>query len=204
MFVNLYPFAQTVAKPNVTLEDAIENIDIGGPAMVRSAAKNHNGVAIVVDPADYGVITDEILVGGGITLATRKRLAAKAFAHTATYDAGIADYLEKTYLEPESYGERPGETLPAPVLPQTLRIQIPRVQILRYGENPHQQGAFYRDNTIVEPCIGNAVRRDRSNKEVSFNNLYDLNAALELVKEFSRPAVAIIQARQPVRMRVAR
>ena len=196
--VNLYPFAQTVAKAGVTVEDAIENIDIGGPAMVRSAAKNHEGVAIVVDPSDYGGILDELTSTGGLSLDTRKRLAAKAFAHTAAYDAMIADYLEKTYLEPTGEVGRGNEPFPVPVLPQTLRLSLPRVQILRYGENPHQQGAFYRENATTEPCIGNATRRDRSNKEVSFNNLYDLNAALELVKEFpEKPAAAIIKHANP-------
>ncbi|HVK04224.1 MAG TPA: bifunctional phosphoribosylaminoimidazolecarboxamide formyltransferase/IMP cyclohydrolase [Armatimonadaceae bacterium] len=186
--VNLYPFAQTVARPDVTLEDAIENIDIGGPSMVRSAAKNHHGVAIVVDPADYGVVLDELAKTDGLSLATRKRLAAKAFAQTAAYDAGIANYLEKQYA-PE------GEDA---TLPETFRLSLPRVQTLRYGENPHQKAALYRDPKVTEPCIGNAVRRDNSGKEVSFNNLYDLDGALELVKEFTDgPAAAIIKHANP-------
>jgi phosphoribosylaminoimidazolecarboxamide formyltransferase/IMP cyclohydrolase len=186
--VNLYPFAATVARPGVTLEDAIENIDIGGPSMVRSAAKNHHGVAIVVDPADYDAVLAELNAAGGLSLATRKRLAAKAFAHTAAYDAGIADYLEKTYA-----AEGEDTTLPA-----TFRLSVPRVQVLRYGENPHQKAAFYRDAKVTEPCIGNAVRRDNSGKEVSFNNLYDLDGALELVKEFpERPTAAIIKHANP-------
>lgn len=186
--VNLYPFRETIAKPGVTLEDAIENIDIGGPAMVRSAAKNHHGVAIVVDPADYAGIVEELSADGGISLATRKRLAAKAFAHTAAYDSAIADYLEKVYA-PE------GEDT---TLPATLRVQWPRVQVLRYGENPHQSAAFYREPGVTEPCIGYATREDNSGKEVSFNNLYDLNGALELIKEFpERPAAAIIKHANP-------
>jgi phosphoribosylaminoimidazolecarboxamide formyltransferase/IMP cyclohydrolase len=186
--VNLYPFAQTVAKPDVTLEDAIENIDIGGPAMVRSAAKNHHGVAIVVDPVDYVPLLTEIAETGGLSLATRKRLAAKAFAHTAAYDAMIASYLEKVYAP-----EGTDTTLPA-----TFRLSLPQAQVLRYGENPHQKAAFYRDPSVKEPCIGNAVRRDNSGKEVSFNNLYDLDGALELVKEFpDRPAAAIIKHANP-------
>ncbi len=186
--VNLYPFAQTVAKPDVTLEDAIENIDIGGPAMVRSAAKNHHGVAIVVDPADYPVILNELAETKSLSLATRKRLAAKAFAHTAAYDAMIANYLEKVYA-PEGTDT---------VLPETFRLSLPHVQTLRYGENPHQKAAFYRDPTVSEPCIGNAVRRDNSGKEVSFNNLYDLDGALELAKEFpEKPAAAIIKHANP-------
>jgi phosphoribosylaminoimidazolecarboxamide formyltransferase/IMP cyclohydrolase len=185
--VNLYPFAATIAKPDVTLEDAIENIDIGGPAMVRSAAKNHHGVAIVVDPTDYTSLLEELTTHHSLSLATRKRLAAKAFAHTAAYDAMIADYLEKTYI---ADGEE--------VLPTTFRLTLPRTQVLRYGENPHQQAGFYPDSRIMEPCIGNAVRRDNSGKEISFNNYYDLDGALELVKEFTeKPAAAIIKHANP-------
>ena len=185
--VNLYPFAQTVAHPGVTLDDAIENIDIGGPSMVRSAAKNHGGVAVVVDPADYDSVLAEI-AGGGVSLATRKRLAAKAFAQTAAYDAGIASYLERVYAAPDAETD----------LPETLRVTMPRVQVLRYGENPHQKAAFYRETGVTEPCVGNATRADQSGKEVSFNNLFDLNAALELVKEFTdSPAAAIIKHTNP-------
>ena len=186
--VNLYPFARTVANPDVAIPDAIENIDIGGPSMVRSAAKNHQGVAIVVDPADYTVVLEELETRGTLALSTRRRLAAKAFAHTAAYDAGIADYLERVYAPSES------ET----TLPETFRLSLPRGQSLRYGENPHQNAAFYQDSRISEPCIGNATRRDSSGKEVSFNNLYDLDGALELVKEFTdRPAAAIIKHANP-------
>ncbi len=187
--VNLYPFAATIAKPDVSIEDAVENIDIGGPAMVRSAAKNHNGVAVVTDPADYEPLLREIAAHGGITLETRKRLAAKAFAHTAAYDSMIATYLERVYA-PDVETE---------VLPTTFRLSLPRSQVLRYGENPHQHAALYRDPAVNEPCIGNAWRRDDSGKEVSFNNLYDLDGALELVKEFGGelPAAAIIKHANP-------
>ncbi len=191
--VNLYPFQQTVAKPGVSLADAIENIDIGGPSMVRSAAKNHNGVAIVVEPGDYETVLGEIEASGGVSLATRKRLAARAFAHTSAYDAAIADYLERAYPAPD---QTPDEA--AAPLPATLRVNFPRVQVLRYGENPHQQAALYREPGVTEPCIGYATRADKSNKEVSYNNLYDLNAALELVKEFpERPGAAIIKHANP-------
>jgi phosphoribosylaminoimidazolecarboxamide formyltransferase/IMP cyclohydrolase len=126
---------------------------------------------------------------GGLSLETRKRLAAKAFAHTAAYDAMIATYLETQYL---------GSVPEQESLPVTFRLSLPRVQVLRYGENPHQQAAFYRDEQVTEPCIGNARRRDRSGKEVSFNNLYDLDGALELVKEFpEKPAAAIIKHANP-------
>ena len=222
--VNLYPFAATVAKPGVTLEDAIENIDIGGPSMVRSAAKNHHGVAIVVDPADYAPVLAELEATGALSLSLRKRLMAKAYAHTAAYDATIADYFEKTYAgepsppNPLSHaageGEQEGKasvlSSPSPAawerglggegspLPATFRLTLPQIAILRYGENPHQKAGFYRDNRITEPCIGNAVRRDNSGKEVSFNNLYDLDGALELVKEFTDgPAAAIIKHANP-------
>lgn len=193
--VNLYPFAATIAKPNVSLEDAIENIDIGGPAMVRSAAKNHDGVAIVTDPADYDIVLAEIETHGGVTIATRRRLAAKAFAHTAAYDAMIATYLEREYA--------PNDANTA--LPQAFRLSLPRTSVLRYGENPHQSAALYRDVSVAEPCIGNAVRRDNSGKETSFNNLYDLDGALELVKEFGNtsPAAAIIKHANPCGCAVA-
>jgi phosphoribosylaminoimidazolecarboxamide formyltransferase / IMP cyclohydrolase len=183
--VNLYPFAKTIANPNVTLEDAIENIDIGGPAMVRSAAKNHHSVAIVVEPEDYAVVLEEI-ENGGVSLATRKRLMARAYAHTAAYDAMIATYFEKVYGEPEA------------ALPHTLRLTLAQGPVLRYGENPHQQAAFYPNPAITEPCVGNAIRRDNSGKEISFNNLYDLDGALELVKEFpDTPTAAIIKHANP-------
>lgn len=193
--VNLYPFAQTVARPGVTLEDAIENIDIGGPSMVRSAAKNHHGVGIVVDPTDYPRVLEEIVQTGALLLDTRKRLAAKAFARTAAYDAGIADYLEKD--EGGRMKDEKGTSEPSS-LPQTLRLSLPRTQVLRYGENPHQKAAFYTEPGVTEPGIGTARRADRSNKEVSFNNLFDLNAALELVREFpEKPAAAIIKHTNP-------
>jgi phosphoribosylaminoimidazolecarboxamide formyltransferase / IMP cyclohydrolase len=156
--VNLYPFKQTVSRPDVTLEDAIENIDIGGPAMVRSAAKNHQGVAIVVDPADYSVILDELTRTDGISLSTRRRLMAKAYAHTASYDAAIASYFERQFVDD------------AP-LPPTIRKELAKVQDLRYGENPHQRAALYRGEATLEPCIASAISRDTSDKEVSFNNL---------------------------------
>jgi len=186
--VNLYPFAQTVAKPDVSLEDAIENIDIGGPSMVRSAAKNHHGVAVVVEPTSYAEVVDELERFDSLSLTLRKRLAARAFAHTAAYDAMIADFLEKQYSsDPDS------ETLPT-----TLRLFLPRAQSLRYGENPHQKAAFYRMPSIVEPGAGTGSRADHSGKEISFNNLYDLDGAIELVKEFPEaPTAAIIKHANP-------
>jgi phosphoribosylaminoimidazolecarboxamide formyltransferase/IMP cyclohydrolase len=186
--VNLYPFAQTVANPDVRLEDAIENIDIGGPSMVRSAAKNHHGVAVVVEPASYPEITAELERHDALSLTLRKRLAARAFAHTAAYDAMIADYLEK------QYSADPGTD----ALPTTLRLFLTREQPLRYGENPHQRAAFYRMPGILEPGAGTGTRADRSGKEISFNNLYDLDGAIELVKEFPEtPTAAIIKHANP-------
>jgi phosphoribosylaminoimidazolecarboxamide formyltransferase / IMP cyclohydrolase len=190
--VNLYPFAATVARPGVTLADAIENIDIGGPSMVRSAAKNHHGVAVVVEPSDYAAVLADLDAYDAISLKLRERLAARAFAHTAAYDATIANFLERVYAEPAE-----GATEPS-ALPETFRLMLPQTAPLRYGENPHQQAAFYRDARVGEPCVGNATRRDNSGKEVSFNNLYDLDGALELVKEFTeKPAAAIIKHANP-------
>ena len=194
--VNLYPFEKTVSRPDVSLADAIENIDIGGPAMVRSAAKNHNGVAVVVDPADYQKIARELSETGAVSLISRQTLAAKAFSHTAAYDGTIASFLEKAYApETNETADTPAEEN---MLPQMFRLVLPRVQSLRYGENPHQNAALYRDDTTTEPCIGHAVRRDISDKEVSFNNLYDLDGALELIKEFpDRPAACVIKHANP-------
>ena len=129
LVVNLYPFAQTIAKPDCTLEDAIENIDIGGPAMVRAAAKNHTHVAVVVDPADYAEVEAELAASGSLSLSTRFRLAAKAYAHTADYDAAVARYLS-------------AQIPAAPAYPDTLRLRFSKLQDLRYGENPHQTAAF--------------------------------------------------------------
>lgn len=182
--VNLYPFAQTVAKPGVRLEEAIENIDIGGPAMVRSAAKNHDAVTILVHPADYPAVLAEMRANAGATtLETRRRLAAKAYAHTARYDAMIAAYLAERFLPEEPF-------------PEELTLGYVKAQDCRYGENPHQRAAFYREPNMAEPCVGHA--RQIHGKELSFNNFYDLNAALETVKEFEeRPAAVIVKHTNP-------
>jgi len=182
--VNLYPFAQTVAKPDVTLEEAVENIDIGGPSMVRSAAKNFAAVAIVSDPEDYAAILQELKENdGALTLETRARLSAKAYAHTSAYDAMITNYLSARFAPPPD------------VFPQAIDIRLTKLQELRYGENPHQRAAFYRDPSCQEPSV--ATAKQLSGKELSFNNIYDLNAALELVKEFDEPTVAIIKHTNP-------
>ena len=183
--VNLYPFRETVAKPNVSLEDAIENIDIGGPTMVRAAAKNYTGVAIVTDPGDYACIVDELKSkGGALSLATRFALAKKAFTHTAAYDGAISNWL--TSLDAQN---RPG------LFPDRLNFQFERVQEMRYGENPHQAAAFYRD---LAPVAGSLARYAQlQGKELSYNNIADADAAWECVKTFAEPACVIIKHANP-------
>ncbi len=186
--VNLYPFRETVAKPDVTLEDAIENIDIGGPAMVRSAAKNYTGVAIVTDPDDYSALLDEMQANdGALTLATRFGLAKKAFTHTARYDAAIANWL--TALDETNNPQ----TLAT--FPQKLQLAFNRVETLRYGENPHQQAAFYRDPAPLPGSIASYTQLQ--GKELSYNNIADADAAWECVKSFSAPACVIIKHANP-------
>ena len=186
--VNLYPFRETVAKADVTLEDAIENIDIGGPAMVRSSAKNYAGVAIVTDPEDYATLLAEMQANdGALTLATRFGLAKKAFTHTARYDAAIANWLT-------SLDETNSPQALSP-FPQKLQLAFDRVETLRYGENPHQQAAFYRDPTPTEGSIANY--RQLQGKELSYNNIGDADAAWECVKTFSTPACVIVKHANP-------
>lgn len=196
VIVNLYPFAQTVAKPGVTREEAIENIDIGGPSMVRSAAKNHAAVAVVVDPADYGSVLEEMQNGdGGVSQATRDRLAAKAFAQTAAYDTAIAVYLADAPA-PRAEGESQ--------FPASLSLSFEKIQDLRYGENPHQQAAFYRESGAN--ASGVATAKKLHGKELSFNNIYDLNAAFALIQEFAGEAdaaAAIIKHTNPCGMALA-
>ena len=173
--VNLYPFRETVAKPDCTLDDAIENIDIGGPTMVRAAAKNHGnekgGVAIVTDPDDYAAIVEELKTGKGISYKTRFALAKKAFTHTARYDSAIANWL--TSLDENN---KPG------TFPDRLQLAFDKVETLRYGENPHQQAAFYRETADVPGSI--ASYRQLQGKELSYNNIGDADAAWECVKAF--------------------
>ncbi|MBM3457022.1 MAG: bifunctional phosphoribosylaminoimidazolecarboxamide formyltransferase/IMP cyclohydrolase [Armatimonadetes bacterium] len=181
--VNLYPFEATVARPDCTAAEAIENIDIGGPSMIRSAAKNHAAVTVVTTPADYPAVLAELREQGGATRPeTRRRLARQAFAHTAAYDAAIAGYLGDQ--EDASAGP-----------PEFLAFSLPRTQVLRYGENPHQRAAFYRDPLQREPSV--ATARQLHGKELSFINMLDMDAALELVKEFDRPACSIIKHTNP-------
>ncbi|MDP3790695.1 MAG: bifunctional phosphoribosylaminoimidazolecarboxamide formyltransferase/IMP cyclohydrolase [Candidatus Omnitrophota bacterium] len=185
--VNLYPFEKTVAKPGVKLEEAIENIDIGGPSMLRSAAKNHKSVCVVCDPNDYGrVIAEMEKNSGSISEPLLIELGKKVFARTSTYDAAIYKYLN----EPGTGNQEQGEGFP-----QDLNLKFKKIQDLRYGENPHQKAAFYQGESVDEPSISNAVQLH--GKELSFNNIIDLNAALEIVKEFEDPAATIIKHTNP-------
>jgi phosphoribosylaminoimidazolecarboxamide formyltransferase / IMP cyclohydrolase len=189
--VNLYPFESTVAAPGVDPETAIENIDIGGPSMIRSAAKNHERVAVLVDPDDYGALLDELEGGGGAaSAATRARLARKAFAHTAAYDGAIAAYLSSL----EEGGTRAA-------FPGTLTVQWERVAELRYGENPHQAAAFYRDARSPLPGGGRraslAAAEVLQGKQLSYNNILDCDAALALCLEFAAPTAVIIKHTNP-------
>ncbi|HOB86539.1 MAG TPA: bifunctional phosphoribosylaminoimidazolecarboxamide formyltransferase/IMP cyclohydrolase [Bacillota bacterium] len=180
--VNLYPFAQTIAREGVTLEEAVENIDIGGPTMVRAAAKNHAHVAVVVNPDRYGEILQELEEKGAVSAETRLRLAAEAFAHTASYDAMVAGYFSRL----------PG--LEGELFPETLTLTFNKVQDLRYGENPQQQAAFYVN--AGKPSGMGAIKQLQG-KELSFNNINDMNAAWELVKEFSEPTVVAVKHTNP-------
>lgn len=166
--VNLYPFRQTIAKPGVTMEEAIENIDIGGPSMLRSAAKNYKDVTVVCDPEDYGQVLEEIRAGGNTTGQTRLQLSAKAYTHTALYDSCIASYLR----------DKAG-------LNEKLFIDFDLVQELRYGENPHQKARFYRQAEKVPFSL--AFAEQLNGKELSYNNIQDANAALAIVREFGEP-----------------
>ncbi|MEZ5537759.1 MAG: bifunctional phosphoribosylaminoimidazolecarboxamide formyltransferase/IMP cyclohydrolase [Thiolinea sp.] len=183
--VNLYPFAQTVAKPDCSFDDAVENIDIGGPAMVRASAKNHAHVAIVVDPADYAqVLSDMAENGGRVSPATRFSLATKAFEHTARYDGMIANYLGSL----QDDGSKTE-------FPRTLSLQFEHVQGMRYGENPHQGAAFYREHGASGASVTTATQLQ--GKELSFNNIADTDAALECVRQFEGPACVIVKHANP-------
>lgn len=182
--VNLYPFEATVARPDCSLEDAVENIDIGGPTMVRAAAKNHRDVVILVDANDYSCVLEEMDANDGQTrLATRFDLAIKAYEHTAAYDGAIANY----------FGQQVGNG--APAFPRTLNLQFEKAQDMRYGENPHQKAAFYRERTVAEAGIASAVQLQ--GKELSYNNVADTDAALECVKNFEAPACVIVKHANP-------
>ena len=186
LVVNLYPFAKTVAGGG-SWDDCIENIDIGGPAMLRGAAKNHDFVSVVTDPADYGKLMVEMdEQAGGTTLAFRRALARKTYAHTAAYDGAIAMWMSEQAADP---------------LPESISLSGTRMQMLRYGENPHQQAAFYRSGP-ARPGIATALQLQ--GKELSYNNLNDTDAAFELVAEFEQPAIAIIKHANPCGVAVAK
>ncbi len=178
--VNLYPFQQTIEKPDVTVEEAIENIDIGGPTMLRAAAKNHEYVTVVVDPADYGTVLEELKATGEVQKETRRRLAAKVFRHTAAYDALIAEYMTNLAKEEN---------------PEKLTVTYELKQTLRYGENPHQKAAFYRKPLGSTFSVANATQLH--GKELSYNNINDADAALQIVKEFSEPAAVAVKHMNP-------
>ncbi|MBI3067665.1 MAG: bifunctional phosphoribosylaminoimidazolecarboxamide formyltransferase/IMP cyclohydrolase, partial [Betaproteobacteria bacterium] len=183
--VNLYPFSHTVAKPGCALEEAIENIDIGGPTLLRAGAKNYAHVAVVTDPSDYpGILREMNSANGAVGLDTRFRLAQKAFSHTAAYDGAISNYL--TARDAEGKQE---------AFPRRLSLQFERVQRLRYGENPHQYAAFYRDLEPAPGSLGDYTQLQ--GKELSYNNIADADAAWECVKSFEQPACVIIKHANP-------
>ncbi len=178
--VNLYPFVETISKPNVSWDDAIENIDIGGPTMLRSAAKNHDYVTVIVDSTDYATVLEELKADGKTTLETRRRLAAKVFRHTAAYDSYISNHLTS------AIGEE---------FPENLTLTYELKQTLRYGENPHQKAAFYAKRLGSDFSIAYATQLH--GKELSYNNIQDANAALQIVKEFEMPAAVAVKHMNP-------
>ena len=178
--INLYPFKETILKPDVTLPVAIENIDIGGPTMLRSAAKNHKDVVVICDPADYPAVIAELKEKGEVSYDTKYRLALKVFQHTAAYDTMISDYLRKE----AGYG-----------LPDNFTMTFEKAQDLRYGENPHQKAWYYKE---VKPAAGDLVNaKQLHGKELSFNNINDTNAAIEALREFDEPAVVAVKHANP-------
>ena len=188
--VNLYPFEQTVARPECTFDDAVENIDIGGPAMLRAAAKNHGSVAVLVDPADYPALLEELRANGRVGSSMRFELAKKVFAHTARYDGAISNYLS-------SLDEK---MRPTP-FPQTLSRQWTKVQDMRYGENPHQSAAFYRERTVAGGLLAGYAQLQ--GKALSYNNIADADAAWECVRAFDAPACVIVKHANPCGVAVA-
>ena len=177
--VNLYPFQDTISGPECSFEDAIENIDIGGPAMLRSSAKNHKSVTVIVDSSDFQLVLDELNASGNTSLKTRKKLALKTFEHTAQYDGAIANYLGE---EEDGFSN-------------SLNLQFTKSQALRYGENPHQRAAFYTDSNLEEVSIANS--KQIQGKPLSYNNLADADAALQCVRDFDEPSCVIIKHANP-------
>ena len=195
--VNLYPFEKVAENPLAAYDELIENIDIGGPSMVRSAAKNHARVAIVCDPSDYDKVLAEIDDSGEVTMPTRRLLAAKAFSHTAAYDAAISGVLSGPRAQD------PDGTVGASPYPQYLTLPFERAYGLRYGENPHQSGAFYVERNAPAGTIARAESLGAGGKELSFNNLVDVDAALEAVREFQGPAAVVVKHTNPCGVAVA-
>lgn len=184
--INLYPFKETILRPGVTMEEAIENIDIGGPTMLRSAAKNHKDVVVVCDPSDYPAVIAELKESGTVSYETKYRLALKVFQHTAAYDAMISDYLRT----------RAGYDLP-----DNLTLTFEKAQDLRYGENPHQKAYYYKE---IRPQAGDLVNaKQLHGKELSFNNINDTNAAVDTLREFDDPAVVAVKHANPCGIGVA-
>ncbi len=180
VIVNLYPFKETIMKSDVSFEEAIENIDIGGPTMIRSAAKNHDFVTVVVDPADYEVVLSELKANGEVSKETNRKLAAKVFRHTAAYDTLIGTYLTKQVGEDD---------------PELLTMTFEKQQALRYGENPHQKATFYKQP--IEAATSIAYATQIHGKELSYNNINDADTALQIVREFDEPAVVAVKHMNP-------
>lgn len=180
--INLYPFKQTILKDGVSQEEAIENIDIGGPTMIRAAAKNYGDVAVIVDPTDYETVINEIKKEGTVTKATKFKLAYKVFEHTSSYDTLIANYLKKQISD-------------LPEFPETFTVTYEKLQDLRYGENPHQSAVYYKEIGKNDGMLTNAVQLH--GKELSFNNINDTNGALDLLKEFDEPTIVAVKHANP-------
>ncbi len=204
--VNLYPFRETVANPNVSLEDAVEKIDIGGPTMARAAAKNWQDVAVLVNPERYGRVLAEIRASGEVTRKTKFELMVEAFAHTSSYDTAIMAWLSNRGLSiftaREAGQEAPADTA-ASVFPYAVSLNLTKIQDLRYGENQHQMGAFYADETMGRAGSTIVGAKQLHGKELSYNNINDAHAALELVKEFDRPAAVAVKHANPCGVAVA-
>ncbi len=197
--VNLYPFERTVAKPDVSLDDAVENIDIGGPAMLRAAAKNYKAVAVLSSPTQYEHILDELKANDGcLSEATLARLAVETFKKTSNYDTQIYNYLENNILSEADGSPAKGRDFS---FVSDLNFNVKKIQDLRYGENPHQRAAFYRDDKMSHPSI--CAARQLHGKELSFNNILDLNAAIEIIKDFDKPMACVLKHNNPCGAAVA-